>query len=55
MYKIPEVQKQYAKIKGELEAIDYKNAKYELENINNQSRVRAQKNMRKSKISNELF
>ena len=36
--KIPEIQKQYAKIKDELEAIDYKKtmAKYELQNINNQ-------------------
>jgi predicted transcriptional regulator len=38
MYKIPEIQKQYAKIKDEIEAIDYKKtmAKYELDNINNQ-------------------
>jgi predicted transcriptional regulator len=38
MYKIPEIQKQYAKIKDELEAIDYKKAmaKYQLDNINNQ-------------------
>ena len=37
-YKIPEIRKQYAKIKDELEAIDYKKtmAKYELQNINNQ-------------------
>ena len=37
-YKIPEIQNQYAKIKDELEAIDYKKtmAKYELQNINNQ-------------------
>jgi chromosome segregation ATPase len=37
MYKIPEIQKQYAKIKEELEAIDYKKAmaKHELENMNN--------------------
>jgi hypothetical protein len=37
-YKIPEIQKQYAKIRNELEAIDYKKtmAKYELQNINNQ-------------------
>ena len=37
-YKIPEIQNQYAKIKNELEAIDYKKtmAKYELQNINNQ-------------------
>jgi predicted nucleic acid-binding Zn-ribbon protein len=37
-YKIPEIQKQYVKIKDELEAIDYKKtmAKYELQNINNQ-------------------
>ena len=36
--KIPEIQKQYAKIKDELEAIDYKKtmAKYELQNITNQ-------------------
>jgi hypothetical protein len=36
--KIPEIQKQYAKIKNELEAIDYKKTmtKYELHNINNQ-------------------
>jgi hypothetical protein len=38
MYKIPEIQKQYAKIKDELEAIDYKKtmAKYQLNNMNNQ-------------------
>ena len=38
MYKIPEIQKQYAKVKDEIEAIDYKKtiAKYELQNINNQ-------------------
>ena len=38
IYKIPEIQNQYAKIKNELEAIDYKKtmAKYELQNINNQ-------------------
>ena len=37
MYKIPEVQKQYAKIKDELEAIDYKKAmaKYQLDDMNN--------------------
>jgi hypothetical protein len=37
IYKIPEIQTQYAKIKNELEAIDYKKAmaKYELQNINN--------------------
>jgi hypothetical protein len=37
-YKIPEIQNQHAKIKNELEAIDYKKtmAKYELQNINNQ-------------------
>jgi hypothetical protein len=35
-YKIPEIQKQYAKVKEELEAIDYKRAKHELENMNNQ-------------------
>jgi hypothetical protein len=36
--KIPEIQKQYAKVKDELEAIDYKKtmAKYQLDNINNQ-------------------
>jgi predicted transcriptional regulator len=36
-YKIPEIQKQYAKIKDELEVIDYKKtlAKHELENMNN--------------------
>jgi len=35
--KIPEIQKQYAKIKDELEAIDYKKtmAKHELDDINN--------------------
>ena len=35
--KIPEIQKQYAKIKDELEAIDYKKtmAKYQLDNMNN--------------------
>ncbi len=38
MYKIPEIQKQYAKVKDDLEAIDYKKAiaKHELENMNNQ-------------------
>ncbi|HEY6884821.1 MAG TPA: hypothetical protein VI278_12390 [Nitrososphaeraceae archaeon] len=38
MYKIPEIQKQYAKVKDELEAIDYKKAmaKYQLDNMNNQ-------------------
>ena len=37
MYKIPEIQKQYAKIKDELEAIDYKKtiAKYQLDDMNN--------------------
>jgi predicted nucleic acid-binding Zn-ribbon protein len=36
--KIPEIQKQYAKIKEELEAIDYKKAiaKYQLDGMNNQ-------------------
>ena len=36
--KIPEIQKQYAKIQDDLEAIDYRKtmAKYELQNINNQ-------------------
>ena len=36
--KIPEIQKQYARVKDELEAIDYKKtmAKYQLDNINNQ-------------------
>jgi predicted nucleic acid-binding Zn-ribbon protein len=36
--KIPEIQNQHAKIKNDLEAIDYKKtmAKYELQNINNQ-------------------
>jgi predicted transcriptional regulator len=38
MYKIPEIQKQYAKIKDELEAIDYKKtmAKHQLDDMNNQ-------------------
>jgi predicted nucleic acid-binding Zn-ribbon protein len=38
MYRIPEIQKQYSKVKDELEVIDYKKtmAKYELQNINNQ-------------------
>jgi hypothetical protein len=37
MYKIPEIQKQYAKVKDDLELIDYKTAmaKYELDNMNN--------------------
>jgi chromosome segregation ATPase len=37
MYKIPEIQKQYAKVKDELEAIDYKKAmaKHQLDNMNN--------------------
>jgi chromosome segregation ATPase len=36
--KIPEIQKQYAKVNEQLEAIDYKKAmaKYELQNITNQ-------------------
>jgi hypothetical protein len=36
--KIPEIQKQYVKIKDELEAIDYKKtiAKYQLDDMNNQ-------------------
>ena len=36
--KIPEIQKQYAKIKDDLEAIDYKKtmAKYQLDDMNNQ-------------------
>jgi hypothetical protein len=36
--KIPEIQKQYAKVKDELEAIDYKKtmAKHQLDNMNNQ-------------------
>jgi predicted nucleic acid-binding Zn-ribbon protein len=36
--KIPEIQKQYAKVKDELEAIEYKKtmAKYELDDMNNQ-------------------
>ena len=35
--KIPEIQKQYAKIKDDLEVIDYKKtiAKYQLDNMNN--------------------
>jgi hypothetical protein len=38
MYKIPEIQKQYAKIQDEIEAIDYKKtmAKYQLDDMNNQ-------------------
>jgi hypothetical protein len=37
-YRIPEIQKQYAKIKDELEVIDYKRvmSKHELDNMNNQ-------------------
>jgi chromosome segregation ATPase len=37
MYKIPEIQKQYAKIKDELEVIDYKKtiAKHQLDDMNN--------------------
>jgi peptidoglycan hydrolase CwlO-like protein len=37
-YKIPEIQNQHAKIKNELEAIDYKKtmAKHELQSINDQ-------------------
>ena len=36
--KIPEIQKQYAKMQDELEAIDYKEtmAKYQLDDMNNQ-------------------
>jgi hypothetical protein len=39
--KIPEIQKQYAKVKDELESIDYKKtmAKFELQNINNQGAI----------------
>ena len=38
MYKIPEIQKQYAKVKDDLEVIDYKKAmaKHQLDDINNQ-------------------
>jgi uncharacterized beta-barrel protein YwiB (DUF1934 family) len=38
MYKIPEIQKQYAKVKDDLELIDYKKtmAKYQLDDMNNQ-------------------
>jgi len=38
IYKIPEIQKQYAKAKDELEVIEYKRvmSKHELDNINNQ-------------------
>jgi hypothetical protein len=38
IYKIPDIQKQYAKVKDELEAIDYKKtvAKYQLDDMNNQ-------------------
>ena len=38
MYKIPEIQKQYAKIQDDIEAIDYKKtmAKYQLDEMNNQ-------------------
>jgi chromosome segregation ATPase len=38
MYKIPEIQKQYAKVKDELEAIDYKKAlaNHQLDDMNNQ-------------------
>src|SRR5437588_7152627 len=37
-YKIPELQNEYAKLKGEVEAIDYKKtmAKHALEEMNNQ-------------------
>jgi chromosome segregation ATPase len=37
MCKIPQIQKQYAKVKDELEAIDYKKAmaKYQLDDMNN--------------------
>jgi chromosome segregation ATPase len=37
-YKIPELQTEYAKLKDEVEAIDYKKtmAKYQLEEMNNQ-------------------
>jgi hypothetical protein len=37
-YKIPEIQKQYSKIKDELEVIEYKRvvSKHELDNMNNQ-------------------
>jgi hypothetical protein len=36
--KIPEIQKQYAKVKDDLEVIDYKKtmAKYQLDDMNNQ-------------------
>ena len=38
MYKMPEIQKQYAKVKDDLEVIDYKKAmaKHQLNDINNQ-------------------
>ena len=38
MYKIPEIQKQYAKVKDDLELIDYKKtmAKHQLDDMNNQ-------------------
>jgi hypothetical protein len=38
MYKIPEIQKQYAKIQDDIEAIDYKKtmAKHQLDDMNNQ-------------------
>ena len=39
MYKIPEIQKQYAKVKDDLEVIDYKKtmAKHQLDDMNNQT------------------
>jgi hypothetical protein len=38
VYKIPEIQKQYAKVKDDLEVIDYKKAmaKHQLDDMNNQ-------------------
>ena len=38
VYKIPELQNEYAKLKDEVEAVDYKKtmAKYALEDMNNQ-------------------
>jgi hypothetical protein len=44
--KIPEIQKQYAKVKDELEVIDYKKAmaKHQLDDMNNQISYRKCKN-----------
>jgi len=52
--KIPEIRKQYTKVKDELEAIDYKKAisKYELENLNNHIAILRDIYNKRNEISN---